>query len=244
MLLFDFMDSYIIYMVFVLGTAFVIYSIFTKTEFINRNKTKIFLVVSILLIWTQIARYIGILFDGKEVTWSVFFLNFRIDAYSIRSYLPFYMCRLSVLVLLYYALTKDKRVEPFLFFWGATGLAGIIYPNGEVYNIVNLKETFFIDHFFLTITPFFLVVYQGYRPSFKDVLTITGLMALILYIFIPLNPLLDADYFYLADQSIFGDLFPGVSSYVFATVHALAAGVFFSVYYLYFRNKEYYVREQ
>ena len=243
MLLFDFINSYLIYITVVMSALFVIYSIFTKTAFISRNRNKIFLIVSILLIWTQIARYIGVFFNGEQ-TWSMWFLNFKIDPFSIRSHLPFYMCRLSVLVLLYYALTKDKRVQPFLFFWGATGLAGVIYPNGAIDNIVNLKETFFIDHFLLAVTPFYLVVYENYVPKFKDVLKITGLMALILYAFIPLNGLVDADYFYLADQSIFGDLFPGVHSIVFATVHALVAGVFFSVYYLYFRSKEYHVIKQ
>ena len=243
MLLFDFINSYIIYVLFVFLAVFTVYSIFTKTEYISKNKNKILLAVSILLIWTQIARYIGVFFENG-LEWNIWFLHFRIDPYSLGSYLPFYMCRLSVLVLLYYTITKDKRVEPFLFFWGATGLAGIIYPNGNIYNIVNLKETFFIDHFFLAVTPFFLVVYQGYRPSFKNVLQIMGLMGLILLIFIPINNLIDADYFYLADQSIFGDLFPGQSSVVFALVHTMVAGIFFSVYYLYFRNKEYYVKEQ
>lgn len=243
MLLFDFMNSYIIYVVYVLSAVFTIHAIFTKTEFISKHRNKIFLIVSILLIWTQFARYIGIVV-GTEETWSFWFLNFKIDAFSVQTHLPFYVCRLSVLVLLYYALTKDKRVRPFLFFWGATGLAGVLYPNGEVYNIVNLKETFFIDHFLLAVTPFYLVVYEKYIPSFKDVIKIVCLMAVILYIFIPINHLLGSDYFYLLDQSIFGDLFPGVHSIIFATVHSLVAGVFFSTYYWYFRGKEFHVKEQ
>lgn len=243
MLLFDFLNSYIIYVIFVLSAAYTVYAIFTKTEFISKNKKKIFLIASILLIWTQISRYIGVFFDGEQ-TWSIWFLNFRIDNFTVMGSLPFYMCRLSVLVLLYYALTKDKRVHAFLFFWGATGLAGVLYPNGEVYNIVNLKETFFIDHFILAVTPFYLVVYEKYVPKFKDLLLIVGLMAGILFAFIPINIKIGADYFYLIDQSIFGDLFPGTSSFVFAIVHSLAAGIFFSVYYLYFRGKEFYVVEQ
>lgn len=242
MLLFDFMDSYIIYTFIVLFSAFSIYVIFTKTAFISKHKKTIFLVASILLIWTQFARYIGVVIgDGSE--WSIWFFNFKVDSFSIRTHLPFYMCRLSVLVLLYYVITKDKRVETFLFFWGATGLAGVIYPNGVVDNIVNLKETFFIDHFLLAMTPFYLIVYEGFRPTFKGVLQITGLMAVILLLFIPINHLVGSDYFYLANQSIFGELFPGQSSVVFALVHSLTAGVFFSIYYLYFRNKEFYVKE-
>lgn len=242
MLLFDFINPYIIYVSFVLFACYTIYSIFTKVEFFTKNRDKLFLIVSILLIWTQIARYIGVVI-GDEVTWSIWIFNFKIDAFSIQANLPFYMCRLSVLILLYYALTKDKRVESFLFFWGATGLAGVIYPNGAIENFANLKETFVIDHFLLAVTPFYLIVYEGFKPTFKGVLTITGLMGLILLIFIPINPLVGADYFYLQDQSIFGDLFPGLSSYVFALVHSLTAGVFFSIYYLYFRSKEFHVKE-
>ena len=242
MLLFDFMNSYIIYIIFVFTAVFIIYAIFTKTTFINKHKNRIITIATILLIWTQIGRYMGIFFEETyEASFWIF--NFKIDGFSVTTHLPFYMCRLSVVVLLYYTITKDKRVEFFLFFWGALGLAGVIYPNGEVYNIVNLKETFFIDHFLLAITPFFLVVYQKYVPTFKDLLKVTALMALILYLFIPLNQLIGSDYFYLKDQSIFGILFPGLPSFVFATAHYIAAFGFFSIYYLYFRNKKFKVIE-
>lgn len=218
MIYFDFLNPYLIYMFFVLLTALTIYTIFYKREFIAKHKKTIFLIATILLLWSQFARYFGIMFTtGFDVTRN----------------LPFYMCRLSSLVLLYYVITKDKRLEPFLFFWGATGIAGIIYPNGPIANVANLTETFYIDHFLLTITPFFLIVYQGYKPRFSDVLKITGLMAFILYSFIPINHWMGADYFYLSDQSIFAILFPGQSSFIFATVHYVIAGFFFSLYYIF-----------
>ncbi len=87
--------------------------------------------------------------------------------------------------------------------------------------------------------PFFLVVYQGYRPNKRDMFIITGIMALLLYAFIPINNFFGTDYFYLKDQSIFGDVFPGLSSFVFATVHYLVVLVFFSIYYFWFKNKDY-----
>ncbi len=246
MLYFDLVNPYITYMIIVLLFTFSVYAIFTKKQYIIKHKKKIMNIVMWLLIWTQVARYIGVFFS-ENVEWSFWIFNFRIVSFSLATHLPFYICRLSVLVLLYYAITKDKRVESFLFYWGATGIAGVLYPNGPIVNIFNLTETFFIDHFFLALTPFFLLVYQNYRPSKKDLFIITGLMFAILMLFIPMNNILDillplgsnVDYFYVNDQSIVGDLFPGLHSVVFVLIHTLGAFGFFSAYYYMFRDKEY-----
>jgi uncharacterized membrane protein YwaF len=241
MLYFDFINPYLMYVITVFTTLFLIWSIFKKRSFIREHKRVILLIVAILLTWTQLARYGGVFFaEGKE--WSILFLNFRINPFSLSTGLPFYMCRLSVLVLLYYAFTQDKRVESFLFYWGALGLAGVVYPNGEIPNIANLTETFFIDHILLTVIPFFLVVYQGYIPKLKDMIYITVLMFIILCIFIFINPIFNTDYFYVQDQSIFAVLFGRQNSFVFAFVHSIVAMGFFSIYYLYFRNKEFELR--
>lgn len=225
MLYFDFVNPYFIYMFFVLLAAFTVYALFTYQEVIIKHRKTIMIVASALLIWTQFARYIGVFYTQ--------------GGFDYKSHLPFYMCRLSAWVLLYYTLTGDKRVQSFLFYWGATGLAGIIYPNGPISNIPNLTETFYIDHFLLTMIPFFIVVYDGYRPSKKDLYLITALMAVILYAFIPINQWIDADYFYLKDQSIFGVLFPGAPSALFATIHYIVAFGFFYTLYTWFKDKNY-----
>lgn len=227
-LYFDFMNPYIIYAFVVLLAAFTIYSIFNYREFINKYKKVILILVSLILTYTQIQRYYGVYSRGE---------------FLFTESLPFYMCRLSVLVLLFYTITGNKKVESFLFYWGATGLAGVIYPNGPIENIANLTETFYFDHFFLAMIPFFLVVYQGYQPSKKDLFIITGVMATLLYMFIPINNLIGADYFYLKDQSIFGDIFPGLPSFVFATVHYMVVFGFFSVYYFFFKDKKYVIEQ-
>ena len=224
MLFFDFINPYIIYAFTILLAAFTIYAIFNYKVFINKHKKVILIIVAILLVWSQLARYIGVMFR---------------ESFDFTEHLPFYICRLSSLILLYYVVSGNKKIESFLFYWGATGLAGVIYPNGPIENIANLTETFYIDHFLLAMTPFFLVVYQGYRPVKKDLFIITGVMAFMLYAFIPINNWIGSDYFYLKDQSIFGIVFPGVSSYIFATVHYVVVFGFFSLYYLWFRNKEY-----
>ena len=224
MLYFTWPNPHIIYAVIVFLTVFSIRAIFTKQDFIKKNKNSIFIVATVLLVWSQFSRYIGGRLD---------------EGFDITEDLPFFICRLSSVVLTYYVITKDKRVESFLFYWGATGLAGIIYPNGPISNIVNLTETFYIDHFLLTLTPFFLIVYQGYRPSKRDLFTITGVMFAILVAFIPINSLLGADYFYLIDQSVVGILIPGLPSIVFAMLHTMIAFGFFGGLYLYFKDKEF-----
>jgi uncharacterized membrane protein YwaF len=225
-------------MIIVLLFAGTIYAIFTYQEFINKHKKIILVVVTVLLVWSQLVRYGYVLIR---------------DGFVLADYPPFFICRISSLVLLYYVITTDKRVESFLFYWGATGLAGIIYPNGPIDNIANLTETFYIDHFLLGVTPFFLVVYQGFQPNRKNLIQITALMLIVLLLFIPINNLLDTDFFYTKDQSIFGVLFPnlptsifGIStpnfpSVLFSITHTVVAFGFFSIYYRYFT--EYHTKE-
>lgn len=224
MLYFDFVNPYLVYVIYVFLAMFTVYAIFTYRDFFKEHNNTVMLIVSVLLIWTQLARYIGVIFT---------------TGFTIQENLPFYMCRLSVLVLLYYTLTQDKRVESFLFFWGATGLAGVIYPNGPMDNIANLTETFFIDHYVLAVMPFYLVSIKGYIPRKRDMYMITGLMAMILFLFIPINQIMGADYFYLNDQSIIGIIAPGLPSVIFAVIHSLVALGFFSIYYNFFKNKDF-----
>ncbi|MEC9485669.1 MAG: hypothetical protein UMR38_07305 [Candidatus Izemoplasma sp.] len=217
MLFFDFINPYLMYMIFVFSFVGGLYALFHYPSFFKQHKDKLYLIVTLLLIYTQLTRYgFAIIRDG----------------FILGESLPFYVCRISSVILLYYVLTKDRHVMPFLFFWGATGVAGIIYPNGPINNIANLTETFFIDHYLLAITPFYLVLYEDYVPTVKDAYRITFLMAITLYLFIPINALLKTDYFYLTRQSIFGELFPSTPSIIFATIHYIIAFGFFYLYYL------------
>ncbi|MBN2604788.1 MAG: YwaF family protein [Bacilli bacterium] len=224
MIYFDFVNPYFIYFFFLFLAIFTVYAMFAYQNFFKKHEKIIIFIVTVLLIWSQGMRYLGVAIK---------------DGFDITENLPFYICRFSGFVLMIYALTGSKKLESFLFYWGATGLAGILYPNGEISNIANLTETFYIDHFLLTITPFYLVVYRGYKPSFKDVVYITVFMALLLLMFIPVNMILDADYFYLTRQSIVGEILPGLPVVVFILIHCVTAFIFFSTYYLLFRSKNY-----
>ena len=237
MLYFDFINPYFVYSVYVLFTAFSIFAIFTKKDWFNKNRNTIFIIVAILLTWTQFARYAGVFFE-EDQTFHFWIFDFRIIAFDITTHLPFYMCRISVVVFLYYAYTKDKKMHSFLFYWGALGLAGVLYPNGPISNVENLTETFFIDHYLLTIIPFYLVSIEGYKPIRKDMFFIAGLMAFILFLFIPINSWMNADYFYLTDQSIFAQVVPNASKALFILFHTLTALVFFNFYYMWFGKKQ------
>lgn len=259
MLLYDFINPWVTY-TFVLSLfVFTVWAIFNKREFIKKHKKTIITIAMILLIWTQFARYAGVFFE-ENTEWSFWIFNFRVQSFSWGSHLPFYVCRLSAVVLLYYTITKDKRVESFLFFWGATGLAGVLYPNSnDIYNIYTLTETFYVDHFLLAVTPFFLVVYQGYKPSKRDALTIAIVMFVILALFIPLNEWItnwinidgyQVDYFYVKNQSVVAVItgalhdkglipFEKLPSIVFVLLHSVVAYGFFRIYHLLFRNREF-----
>jgi len=229
MLYFDFINPYFVYAIFVLFTAFSIYAIFTYKKWFRKNRNLLFISVAILLTWTQFARYIVVYLNGDFV---------------ITESLPFFMCRISVVVYVYYAYTRDKRVHSFLFYWGALGIAGVLYPNGPISNIENLTEAFFIDHYLLTIIPFYLVAHEGYKPVKKDMYGILLLMTFILSIFVPINYLLGSDYFYLSDQSIFGVLVPNAPVWLFILVHVGASYIFFNFYNMWFSQKKIESNEQ
>ncbi len=237
MLLYDFVNPTLFYIF--LNITFIICTvlIFKKREFLIKHKNKIFIIVAILLGWTQFARYIGIFF-AEDQMWTFLGFNFRIVGFDLTTHLPFYICRFSVVVLLIYSITRYKKLEPFLFYWGATGLAGVWYPNGPLSNIATLTETFFVDHFVLALAPFFIVSIQGYKPKFKDAAVISGFMFVLLLSFIPINLWLNADYFYLEDQSIFGVIFGQQAKIVFIFVHSLVAFGFFSLYYHLFKERK------
>lgn len=223
MINFDFINPYFIYMSFVLFTAFSIYAIFTYKEWFTRNRNKLFIVAAILVTWTQIARYIIVGIQGD---------------FDITDGLPFFMCRISVVVLMYYTYTRDKKVHSFLFYWGALGIAGVLYPNGPINDMYLLKETFFIDHYLLAVTPFYLVAHENYKPSKKDMYFIVLLMLVMLFAFIPINDALGSDYFYINDQSIFKFVIPNAPGWLYIIVHTLTALGFFSIYYMWFGTKE------
>lgn len=224
---FTFVNPYIWYVFIVFLFTSAIYFVFNLKDSLKDNKKLIYRIVSIILIYTQLLRY-QFIYDSSV-------------SFDIVTHLPFYICRISAWVLLVHtsvnSFVEFKLLTPFLFYWGATGLAGIIYPNGPIDNIPTLTQTFYIDHFLLGIFPFFLVAVEKYKPTMKHVFVISGIMFAMLLMFIPLNGIWGTDYFYLANQSIFGVLFPGSSSVTFAFVHSLAALCFFSIYYFAFREK-------
>lgn len=216
MLFFDFINPYVVYIGYNLLTIVTIYLIFTKKEWILAHQKTIWIVVTILLVYSQIARY---------------FLTFLVGRFTLEEGLPFFVCRISSLFLTFYMFKPVDKVRPLLFFWGATGILGVLVPNGSISNIAMLTETFFIDHYLLAVTPFYLLHINHYKPKFNDALVTTIIFALLLFSFIPLNNLLNADYFYLKDQSVLQYILPGLSQPMFVVIHTIGMFLFFMIYY-------------
>ncbi|MFH5881691.1 TMEM164 family acyltransferase [Liberiplasma polymorphum] len=227
MLYFNFMNPYIIYLIYNFITLFTIYLVFKKKTFIVRYKKLIWIFITIILIYTQFTRYIYPLIMGTFTT---------------QESLPFFICRISALALLYYMFYPNKRLHPLLFFWGSTGIFAVFFPNGNIENIALLNETFFIDHYILAGTPFFLIRIQGYKPTYKQVNYATVAFGIVLVGFIPFNNYLQADYFYLTNQAVLHVLLPGLTSFWFAIIHTIAVYIVFNAYY--FMTLKYQLRQK
>ncbi len=227
MLYFDFINPYIIYSAYVTITIGLIVFIFRRPEGIKQYKKPLLTIVAILLIYTQTMRYLYPIFIGT-FTW--------------QESLPFYVCRITSPVLLYYAITRDKRVEGFLYFLGGTGIWGVFIPNGPIANIGELTEYFFIDHLLLGLTSFYLIKVERYAPSYNTLVMFTFMFGVTLFLFMPLNLYLGTEYFHKRDLDIARTIFPGVSYITFGILLTIALFIFFNIYY--FMAKKVIVSEQ
>lgn len=178
-----------------LFTVLGIVLIFKKRDFIEKHHLKIMTVITTLLAYMLIERYI----------YPIVFLN--IDNFGTWSL--FHICHLaSVLVFLYF-MTRDKRLYPFIYFLSSYGLISVIAPWGHPFSMDYSGVTrfaFTFNHWLLTMVPFYLVMHSKYVPSWKDMFKVyISLTALILLI-VPLALYLNEDMFMLIHKMLIEEL--------------------------------------
>lgn len=217
MVTFDFFNPFAIYITFNLLTIVSVGLVLAKKDFIERHRKAILKAAAVLLAYTQSQRYILPLWTGT---------------FSFEESLPFFTCRITTPILLYYTLTEERRCEPLLFYLGGTGIMGVFIPAGPIDNIPELTEYYFIDHYLLGLTPFYLVAVKGFSPSYRQAVVVTLVFALAMLAFLPLNRVLDTDYFHWRDMQLARKIIPGITPLWFTFLLTLALFSFFNLYYL------------
>ena len=216
MIYFDFLNPHIIYIIYNLLFFMTLYFLLVKSNWFIKHDRTLLKLVAVLLIYTQILRYVIPLATGS---------------FDVAEHLPFHICRISALLLLFALLFKIEKLHPILFYLAGTGIWGVLIPNGAIAEIVELTEIFFIDHFILALTPFYLLVVKKYRPEYHFTYYITFFVMFAMALFLQLNRLFDFEYFHFRDIIIARTFLPALSVELFIVLFNLAMFVFFNILY-------------
>jgi len=207
---FDFANPYLIYVVYNALVIVTVLSFFRFKGFFQRNETAVLRLSGVVLLYSQVVLYILPLADGRYT-------------------LPFFICRITTLLVLFYFFFGGRFLHAILFFFGSTGLFAVWIPAGPIENIANLTEYYFIGHFFVAVFPFYLVAVKNYRPKRSTAIAMAIGFGVFLAAFIPWNEAMGWNYFFLSHRNPLFDLFSWMNYYVFAVLHAIGLLLWFLI---------------
>ena len=149
-----------------------LFMIFSKKELFIKNKRIIMTVAVTLLLTSQYFRYFEeILFGSGEFRLLIGFFH--------------YPCHVGTLFAIIYFIKQNRWTKALAFCFSVGGLVSIVAPGGNIFQYGNTDFTYTIDHMILAILPVFIVVIDGFDPSWKTVRNYTIASVLIVYAFIP-----------------------------------------------------------
>ncbi len=208
MIRFDFANPYLIYFLYNLLFIATVLALFFFKGFFKRNEEAILRLSGVLLLYSQGVLYIFPLFEGNYT-------------------LPFFICRITTLLVLFYFFFGGKFLHDVLFFFGSTGMFAVWIPAGPIDNIANLREYYFIGHYFVALFPFYLIAVKNYRPTRPTAIAMAVGFGVFLAAFVPVNEAMGWNYFFLSDRNPLFDMFPWMNHYIFAFLHALGLLLWF-----------------
>lgn len=82
------------------------------------------------------------------------------------NYLPFQVCYFTMFIYMYYFLSGNRKVLPFLHIFGFLGIGALIAP-GHQFDFSNMiSYVFMIDHIILAVLPFYIIIAHKYYPEY------------------------------------------------------------------------------
>jgi len=196
MFTFDFASPYLIYVVYNAVFFLSVYCLFKKKDSVRKHQGKLLVFAGIILAYTQVVRYIVPLFEGDLK-------------------LPLYVSRLSALLLFFYTLSRKERLHTWLYFWCSTGFLAVLIPAGPIGALGRHDETYFIDHYFIALVPFFLLAAKDYRPSAKKARQALIPLGIIFFTIPFFSVYFQWDYFLFSAEEVFQEVLHTVAFFGF-----------------------------
>ncbi len=83
------------------------------------------------------------------------------------NYLPFQVCYFTMFIYMYYFVSGNRKVLPFIHIFGFLGIGALIAP-GHAFNFSKfISYVFMIDHIILAVLPFYIIIAHKYYPEYK-----------------------------------------------------------------------------
>lgn len=140
-----------------------------------------------------------VVFIFWEAEWQIWHL--MTDTWNLQNNLPLHMCSMMIWVSVYGLWTGDRRVYPLMYFFGISGAVQAIITPDSLHAFPHLRYlNTIISHGLLVISGLWVVLVEGYRPTFKAMWSsILGLniYAAIIYVF---DLWIGANYLYVTEK--------------------------------------------
>jgi len=167
------------------------------------------------------------------------------NPYNWKEVLPFHMCDISEIFLIWFLLGGPRFLYLCAFFWGLAGAAmAIITPDIQYYDLDFIF--FMVGHGMIIFAVLFATIVLKNRPKLKDV---GNVVLVTLFLFLPniylINDLLGdpANFWYLADKpagASLMDFFPEPPRHLFITVPISI--IFFYIIYTPYLIKDIFIK--
>ena len=121
--------------------------------------------------------------------------------FEIKQHLPFHLCRFANLTIPLVMLNRNYRLYEVLYFWGFSGvLQAAISPDAPATFPHFYFIRFWIGHSGLMLALVYATVVYGMRPTWKSFWRSFAALNLFFLIAIPVNLILDANYFWICGK--------------------------------------------
>ena len=136
------------------------------------------------------------------------------DIFSIKTSLPLQICSISLILVFFANITKNKFIINMLYFWGIIGgIYAILFPNLlQGFPHFRFIE-FFIAHWLILLTVFYFIFIEKHFISFKDFLASYLITILYLVIIFIINIILKSNYLFLNKKPFFNSFFDYFGNY-------------------------------
>lgn len=142
-----------------------------------------YLLAAILLIW--------------ESAWHIW--NIVYGTWSIQEHLPLHMCSVMVWLSIYMLLTDNYRIYEFAYFIGIAGaMQAFLTPEAGQYGLWHFRALqTLIVHGTLIVSPIFLTLKEGFRPTGKSFLRVAIGVNIYMVIVFFINKVVGSNYLFI-----------------------------------------------